>query len=40
MKAFLLACAAAIAIAAVAAAGLNQIQEPVQKAFSTSGVRL
>jgi len=40
MKAFLLACAAAIAIAAVATVILNQVQEPVQQAFATTGVRL
>ena len=40
MKAFVLACAAAIIIAAVAVVVLNGLQEPVQQAFSTSGVRL
>jgi len=40
MKSFLLACAAAIVLAAVAAAVLNQVQEPVQQAFATTGVRL
>jgi hypothetical protein len=40
MKAFVLACAAAILIAAVAVVVLNELQEPVQQAFSTSGVRL
>jgi hypothetical protein len=40
MKSFLLACLAAIALAAVAAALLNVVQEPVQQAFATTGVRL
>jgi hypothetical protein len=40
MKPFLLACAAAIVLAAVAAAVLTRVQEPVQQAFATSGVRL
>jgi hypothetical protein len=40
MKAFLLACAAAIVIAAVGFVVLNQVQEPVQQAFATTGVRL
>ena len=40
MKAFLFACAAAIVIAAVSFVVLNQVQEPVQRAFATTGVRL
>lgn len=40
MKAFVLACAAAILLAAAAVLVLNGVQEPVQQAFSTSGVRL
>jgi hypothetical protein len=40
MKSFLLACAAAIIVAAVAAAVLNRMQEPVEQAFATTGVRL
>ena len=40
MKAFLLACAVAILVAAAAAVVLNRVQEPVQQAFATSGVRL
>jgi|KBSMisStaDraftv2_1062788.scaffolds.fasta_scaffold109058_2 hypothetical protein len=40
MKSFLLACAAAIVVAAVAAAVLSRVQEPVQRAFATTGVRL
>jgi hypothetical protein len=40
MKPFLLACAAAIVVAAVAAVVLNRVQEPVERAFATTGVRL
>ena len=40
MKSFLLACVAAIVLAAIAAAVLNRMQEPVQQAFATTGVRL
>jgi hypothetical protein len=40
MKAFLLACVAALVIAAVGVVVLNRIQEPVQQAFATSAVRL
>jgi len=40
MKAFLMACAAAIVIAVIGGVVLSGIQEPVDKAFSTSGVRL
>jgi hypothetical protein len=40
MKAFLLACAVAVVVAAVAAVALNQVQEPVEQAFATTGVRL
>ena len=40
MKSFLLACVAAIVLAALAAAVLNRVQEPVQQAFATTGVRL
>ncbi|MES5481859.1 MULTISPECIES: hypothetical protein [Bradyrhizobium] len=40
MKSFLLACAAAIVLAAIGAAVLNRVQEPVQQAFATTGVRL
>jgi hypothetical protein len=40
MKAFLLACAVAAVVAAVAAVGLNRVQEPVEQAFATTGVRL
>jgi hypothetical protein len=40
MKAFLLACAAAVVIAGAALVVLDRIQEPVQQAFATTGVRL
>jgi len=40
MKAFLLACAVAVVVAAVAAVALNRVQEPVEQAFATTGVRL
>jgi hypothetical protein len=40
MKAFLLACAAAIVIAAAGFVVLDQVQKPVQQAFATTGVRL
>lgn len=40
MKAFLLACVAALVIAAAAVVVLNRAQEPVEQAFSTTGVRL
>jgi hypothetical protein len=40
MRAFLLACAAAVIVAVVSAAVLNKLQEPVEEAFATSGVRL
>jgi hypothetical protein len=40
MKAFVLACAAAIVIASAGVVVLDGLQEPVQQAFSTSAVRL
>jgi hypothetical protein len=40
VKAFLLACAAAIVIAALSMAALNKVQQPVEEAFAMSGVRL
>jgi hypothetical protein len=40
MKSFLLACVAAIVIAAAAVVVLNRFQEPVQQAFATTAVRL
>lgn len=40
MKAFVLACVAAIAIAAIGVAALDTVQQPVAEAFATAGVRL
>ena len=40
MKAFLLACVAALVVAALAAMVLDRIQQPVEQAFATTGVRL
>jgi len=40
MKTFIVACIAAIIIAAGAVAVLDGIQKPVETAFSTSGVRI
>lgn len=40
MKAFLLACVAAVIIAIIGVVLLNSIQEPVDQAFATSAVRL
>lgn len=40
MKAFIIACAAALIIAVLGGLVLNSIQEPVDKAFTTSAVRL
>ena len=40
MKSFVLACVAALVIAAVAGFALNSVQEPADQAFSTTGVRL
>jgi hypothetical protein len=40
MKAFVIACVAAVIIAVIGGVVLNSIQEPVDKAFSTTGVRL
>ena len=40
MKSFVLACVAAVAIAAVAGFALNSVQEPAARAYSTTGVRL
>ena len=40
MKAFLLACVAAVIIAIIGVVVLNSIQEPVDQAFTTSAVRL
>jgi hypothetical protein len=40
MKTFLIACAAAVVLAIIGGVVLSAIQQPVDKAFSTSGVRL
>jgi hypothetical protein len=40
MKAFLLACVAALVVAALAVGILNRVQQPVERAFATTGVRL
>jgi hypothetical protein len=40
MKSFLLACVAAVVIAAVAGFALNTVQKPSEEAFSTTAVRL
>jgi len=40
MRSFLLACVAAVAIAAIGGVVLNSVQEPAAEAFSTTGVRL
>jgi len=40
MKSFVLACVAAIAIAAVAGFVLNGVQKPADEAYRTTGVRL
>ena len=40
MKAFVIACVAAVIIAVIGGVVLNSIQEPVDKAFSTTAVRL
>ena len=40
MKSFVLACVAAVAIAAVAGFVLNSVQKPADQAYSTTGVRL
>ena len=40
MKAFIVACVAAVIIAVVCGVVLNTVQEPADKAFSTSAVRL
>jgi hypothetical protein len=40
MKAFLVACVAAVVIAIVGAAVLSGVQEPANEAFSTPAVRL
>jgi hypothetical protein len=40
MKAFLLACATALVVAALGVVVLDRVQEPVEQAFATTGVRL
>jgi hypothetical protein len=40
MRSFIIACIAAVVIAAIGALGLNFIQEPVNVAFSTEAVRI
>ena len=40
MKSFVLACVAAIVIAAIAGFALNGVQEPADQAFRTTAVRL
>ena len=40
MKAFIIACVAAITIAAIGGFALNTVQKPADQAFSTSAVRL
>ena len=40
MKSFVLACVAAIAIAAIAGFALNSVQKPADEVYSTSAVRL
>lgn len=40
MKIFLLACITAVIVAAVAVGILDKVQQPVEQAFATSGVRL
>ncbi len=40
MKTFVMACVVAIIIAVIGGIVLNSVQEPVDKAFSTTSVRL
>ncbi|HTQ81908.1 MAG TPA: hypothetical protein VMI47_01465 [Pseudolabrys sp.] len=40
MKAFIIACVAAVVIACIGVVVLNSIQEPVDEAFTTNAVRL
>jgi hypothetical protein len=40
MKSFLMACVAAVVVAAAAGFVLNSIQQPAEHAFTTTGVRL
>lgn len=40
MKSFVIACIAAVVVAIIGGVVLDSVNEPVDKAFSTSGVRL
>jgi len=40
MRSFVLACVAAIVLAAIAGFALNSVQEPAAEAYSTTAVRL
>ncbi len=40
MKTFIIACAVAIVIAVIGGVVLSSVQEPVDKAFTTTAVRL
>jgi len=40
MRVFIIACIAAVVIAAIGAVALSFVQEPVSVAFATEGVRL
>jgi hypothetical protein len=40
MKAFVIACVAAVIIAIIGGVAINSVQEPVDQAFTTSAVRL
>lgn len=40
MKSFVIACIAAVVVAIIGGVVLNSVNEPVDRAFSTSGVRL
>jgi hypothetical protein len=40
MRSFIVACVAAVALAAIGAVALSYIQEPADTAFSTDSVRL
>ena len=40
MQSFVLACVAAIVVAAIAGFALNSVQKPVDEAYSTTAVRL
>ena len=40
MKAFLMACVAAVILAIIGGLVLNRVQEPVDKAYTTTSVRL